>query len=60
MASTAETELGALFHNEQEAVPLRHALIEMGHIQPSTPIATDNSTALGIVTSNKNVPRLCT
>ena len=52
MASAAETELGALFYNGQEAIPLRHALIEMGHPQPPTPIATDNSTALGIVTSS--------
>ena len=52
MASAAETELGALFYNGQDAIPLRHALIEMGHIQPPTPIATDNTTALGIVTSS--------
>ena len=52
MASAAETELGALFYNDQEAVPIRHTLIEMGHIQPPTPIATDNTTALGIVTSS--------
>ena len=52
MASAAETELGALFYNCQEAVALRHALIEMGHPQPPTPVATDNSTALGIVTSS--------
>ena len=52
MASATETELDALFYNGQEAVSLRHALIEMGHIQPPTPIATDNTTALGIVTSS--------
>ena len=52
MASAAETELGSLFHNCQDALPLRQALIEMGHPQPPTPIATDNSTALGIVTAS--------
>ena len=52
MAFAAEVELGSLFYNGQEAIPLRHALIEMGHPQPPTPIATDNSTALGIVTSS--------
>ena len=52
MASAAETELGSLFYNCQEAVPLRQALIDMGHPQPPTPIATDNSTAHGIVTSS--------
>ena len=52
MASAAEVELGALFYNGQEAIPLRHALIEMGHPQPPTPVATDNTTALGLVTSS--------
>ena len=52
MASAAEAELGLLFYNGQEAIPLRHALMEMGHKQPPTPIATDNSTAHGIVTSS--------
>ena len=52
LASAAETELGALFFNGQEAVPLRHALMEMGHPQPPTPIQTDNTTASGIVNSS--------
>ena len=52
MASSAEAELGALFYNGQEAVPLHHAFMEKGHIQPPTPIATENSTALGIVNSS--------
>ena len=52
MASAAETELGALFYNCQESCALRTALIEMGHPQPPTPVATNNSTAFGIVTSS--------
>jgi hypothetical protein len=48
LSSAAEAELGALFHNGKEACPLRIALSEMGHPQPATPIATDNSTATGI------------
>ena len=52
MASAAEAELGSVFYNCQEAVPLRQALIEMGHPQPPTPVATDNSTALGIITAS--------
>jgi hypothetical protein len=48
LSSAAEAELGALFHNGKEACPLRIALIEMGHPQPATPMATDNSTATGI------------
>jgi hypothetical protein len=51
LSSAAEAELGALFqHNGKEACPLRLALEEMGHPQPATPMATDNSTASGIVT----------
>ena len=52
MASATEAEMGGLFLNCQEAIPLRNALIEMGHPQPPTPVQTDNSTAHGIVTSS--------
>jgi hypothetical protein len=50
-ASAAEAETGALFLNAQEGVPMRTALEEMGHPQPSTPLETDNSTAHGIINS---------
>ena len=50
MASAAEAELGALFLNCQEAVPIRIMLEEMGHTQTPTPVQVDNSTALGIAT----------
>ena len=50
MASAAEIKLGSLLYNGQEAVPTRHALIEMGHPQPPTPLTTYNSTAKGIAT----------
>ncbi len=49
MSSAAEAELGALYINAREVIPLRHLLLEMGHAQPPTPIQTDNSTALGVV-----------
>ena len=52
MSSAAEAELGALFINCREAVPARHTLEEMGHKQPPTPMQTDNTTALGVVTNN--------
>ena len=52
MSSAAEAELGALYINAHEAVPMRQLLTEMGHTQPSTPIQTDNSTACGVVNSN--------
>jgi hypothetical protein len=43
MTSATESEFGALFHNARDAIPLRTALIEMGHPQPATPIQTDNA-----------------
>ena len=52
MSSAAEAELGALYINAREAVPMRQLLTEMGHTQPSTPIQTDNSTACGVVNNN--------
>ena len=48
VASAAEAELAGLFHNGQDALPLIHALHEIGHPQPPTPIQTDNSTAAGL------------
>jgi hypothetical protein len=52
MSSAAEAELGALYINAREAVPCRTFLNELGHTQTPTPIQTDNSTTLGIVTNN--------
>ena len=47
MASAAEAEIGAIFHNGQEAAPIRTTLQELGHPQPPTPIRVENSTAEG-------------
>ncbi len=52
MLLAAEAELGALYINACEAVPQRQLLEEMGHPQPPTPMQTNNSTALGVVTNN--------
>jgi hypothetical protein len=52
MSSAAEAELAGLYINASQAVSIRHLLHEMGHKQPKTPIQTDNSTALGVVTNN--------
>jgi hypothetical protein len=49
VASAAESEVGACFHNTQSGSPLRVTLTELGHIQPPTPLRTDNSTAYGIL-----------
>jgi hypothetical protein len=49
VASAAESEVGACFHNAQSGAPLRVTLTKMGHTQPPTPLRTDNSTAFGIL-----------
>jgi hypothetical protein len=49
VASAAESEVGACFHNAQSGAPLRVTLTELGHTQPATPLRTDNSTAFGIL-----------
>jgi hypothetical protein len=49
VASAAESEVGACFHNAQSGAPLRVTLTELVHIQPPTPLRTDNSTAFGIL-----------
>ena len=48
MASATEAEVGALFHNAQDACMLRNTLEFLGHSHPATPIQTDNSCAEGI------------
>ena len=52
MSSAAEAEIGALFINSRQAIPVRRTLEEMGHKQPPTPIQTDDTTALGFVNKN--------
>ena len=42
VASSAEAETSALFHNSQNGIPIRHLLISLGHPQPPTPLKTDN------------------
>jgi hypothetical protein len=44
VASAAESEVGACFQNAQSGAPLIVTLTELGHIQPATPLRTDNST----------------
>ncbi len=48
MPSAAEAELGALFHNAKDGEQLRTTLHAMNHVQPATPIQTDNICAVGI------------
>jgi hypothetical protein len=53
VASAAESEVGACFHNAQSGAPLRVTLTELGHTQPPMSLRTDNSTAFGIL--NKTI-----
>ena len=52
MASAAEAKTGVIFLNGQQDIPIRTALIKMGHPQPPTPIKTDSATSYGILTGN--------
>ena len=58
MASAAEAEIGALYLNAREVIPMRVTLEEMGHPQPRTPMQTDNSVAQGLATLNVAPKRL--
>jgi hypothetical protein len=49
VVSAAESEVGACFQNAQSVAPIRVTLAELGHIQPATPLGTDNSMAFGIL-----------
>jgi hypothetical protein len=48
VASAAEAELGALYHNCQTGIIFHLTLADMGHPQPKTPVHCDNATAVGI------------
>jgi hypothetical protein len=52
VASAAEAELGALYHNCQTGIIFRLTLTKMGHPQPKTPVHCDNATAVGIPTNS--------
>ena len=52
VSSAAEAELAALFMTGKQCIPLRQALIELGHPQPATPLITDNETAANLSNDN--------
>jgi hypothetical protein len=55
VASAAEAELGALFHNCQDRIIFRKMLADMGYPQPKTLVHCNNATAVGI--ANNTVKR---
>ncbi len=52
MSLAAEAEVGVLYINCREDIPACHIPKFMGHLQPLTPMQTDNSTALGVINNN--------
>jgi hypothetical protein len=52
MFRAAKEEVGALYINAWEAIPMQLLLKEIGHKQLPTPIQTGNSTAHEVVTNN--------
>ena len=56
ISSAAEAELKALYINCREEIPAQHLLEAMGHNQPPTPMQTDNSTSMSVIT-NKIQPK---
>ena len=52
MTSAAGAEIGVLYINARQTIPVSRLLEEMGHKHPATPIQTDNTTALGFITKN--------
>ena len=57
MSSAAEAEIGALYMNAQQLLPLRVTCEELEHPQPATPMQTDNNTASGIINETFNQAR---
>jgi hypothetical protein len=49
VSSAAEAEVGQAYYNAKDGTVLRTALEEMGHPQPPTPLACDNSASVGIL-----------
>ena len=52
VASAAEAEVAGVFYNTQTAILVRRILHALGHVQPPTPVKTDNSTANGFIHNN--------
>ena len=51
VGAVSESEIAAGHINARKEIPLRMALLEMGHPQTFTPLEMDNDAAFGILTS---------
>jgi len=52
VASAAKSENSSVFINTQIALPIRHVLESLGHLQPPMRIQSDNSTTTSFVNNN--------
>ena len=52
VASAAEAEMTGVFYNAQITILARRILHALNHVQPPTPLKTDNSTANGFIHNN--------
>ena len=50
--SAAEVEIAGVYFNASNTIPIRHILINQNHIQPPTPLKTDNTTVDGFICNN--------
>ena len=57
MASAVEAKTGAIFLNSQQSVPIRMAIVKMGHPQPPTLIKTNSATSYVILAGNMRQKR---
>jgi hypothetical protein len=49
MSSATEAELAGLYIMASKAIKIKIILEELGHVQPPTPLQTDNAMADGII-----------
>ena len=57
MSSAAEAEIGALYMDARQLLPLIVTCEELGHTQSATPMQTDINTASGITNGTFNQAR---
>jgi hypothetical protein len=57
LSSVMEAEFAETFVNTKEGVNVRNILNDMGHLQPQTPLLTDNLATFGIVSGKKKQQR---
>ena len=57
MSSAAEAEIGELYMNARQLLPLRVTCEELGHPQPAMPMQTYTNTASGIINGAFNQAR---